>query len=44
LKSLNISFASPATAWHVTHAALPKKSMAPRFWAVLMALRWPRAN
>jgi hypothetical protein len=43
LKSLNISFDAPATAWHWTQPALPKKSTAPRFCDGVSALSFPRA-
>ena len=44
LKSLNISFDWPATAWHTTHRAFPKNTTAPFFWERVMAFESPLAN
>ena len=43
-KSLNISFAAPATAWQATQPPLPKKTSAPRFSLAVIAPRSPRAK
>ena len=44
LKSLNISFESPPTAWQLAQLPLPKKVSAPRFSEVDIAFVCPRAN